>query len=268
MILKIIFRENYFRPMQFFRKFRQKLLKKSKLSKYLVYAIGEIILVVIGILIALAINNRNQDQIIKEKEQIYLKGLKEEFQTSKIKLTELISVNRNNYSGAKQIIGFFGNETTPSEKHFSELMYNTFSSDVSFNPNNSLLNEMIYSGSLKDLSNIELRRRLTNWFSTLEDISKQENELGIQRDKVLDMFRINERSLRTIFDQSGINRELGLPKRTDHISNLELLNSTEFENNVLMFIVTSYATEQSHYQPLMQQIDAIMLLINKGITED
>lgn len=45
---------------KFFRKVRHKLLTENKFSKYLLYAIGEIILVVIGILIALSINNKNQ----------------------------------------------------------------------------------------------------------------------------------------------------------------------------------------------------------------
>ncbi len=47
---------------KFFRKIRQKLLTENKFSKYLIYAIGEIVLVVIGILIALSINNWNQKQ--------------------------------------------------------------------------------------------------------------------------------------------------------------------------------------------------------------
>ena len=45
---------------KFFRKIRQKLLTENKFSKYLLYAIGEIVLVVIGILIALQINNWNE----------------------------------------------------------------------------------------------------------------------------------------------------------------------------------------------------------------
>lgn len=47
---------------KFFKKIRQKLLSENKFSKYLFYAIGEIILVVIGILIALGINNLNDDK--------------------------------------------------------------------------------------------------------------------------------------------------------------------------------------------------------------
>jgi hypothetical protein len=45
---------------KFFRKIRQKLLVENKISKYLLYAIGEVVLVVIGILIALSVNNWNE----------------------------------------------------------------------------------------------------------------------------------------------------------------------------------------------------------------
>ncbi|WP_051957594.1 DUF6090 family protein [Altibacter lentus] len=48
---------------KFFRKIRHRFLSENKFSKYLLYAIGEIILVVIGILIALQINNWNQDRL-------------------------------------------------------------------------------------------------------------------------------------------------------------------------------------------------------------
>ena len=48
---------------QFFRKIRYDLMEKNKTGKYLKYAIGEIVLVVIGILIALQINNWNTQQI-------------------------------------------------------------------------------------------------------------------------------------------------------------------------------------------------------------
>ena len=53
---------------KFFRKIRQNLLSENKFSKYLIYAIGEIILVVIGILIALQINNLNEARKYKSLE--------------------------------------------------------------------------------------------------------------------------------------------------------------------------------------------------------
>ncbi|HEY9113406.1 MAG TPA: hypothetical protein VIN10_01820 [Bacteroidales bacterium] len=250
----------------FFRKIRFEFVNKNQTVKYLKYAIGEIILVVIGILIALAINNNNIHRIIKQKEKTYLIGLEEEFQTSKLKLIELTEVNMRSFNGAKQIVGFISNKNEPpAEAEFSELLFNTFSPDISFNPNNSLLNEMINSGSLKDIANTKLRIQLTNWVSTMEDISKQEDELRIQREKVLDMFRLNEYSLKTIFDQTGVSQELGLPITENYRSNLNLLNSMEFENNILMFILTSYATGNTHYNPLMDDLNIILELLNNEI---
>ena len=61
---------------KFFRKIRQKMLTENKFSKYLLYAVGEIVLVVIGILIALSINNWNEEKNIKQSELQFLTRLK------------------------------------------------------------------------------------------------------------------------------------------------------------------------------------------------
>jgi len=65
---------------KFFRKIRQKLLAENKFSKYLIYSIGEIFLVVIGILIALSVNNSNQDRLDKRSVRQCLVDLKIEIQ--------------------------------------------------------------------------------------------------------------------------------------------------------------------------------------------
>lgn len=61
---------------KFFRKIRQNLLNEGKTTKYLKYAIGEIVLVMIGILLALQVNNWNQDRQLKLKEKNILLELK------------------------------------------------------------------------------------------------------------------------------------------------------------------------------------------------
>ena len=60
---------------KFFRNIRKDLMEKNKTSKYLKYAIGEIVLVVIGILIALQINNWNQDRIEHKETKVLLSNL-------------------------------------------------------------------------------------------------------------------------------------------------------------------------------------------------
>ena len=67
---------------KFFRKIRKNLLIENKTGKYFKYAIGEIVLVVIGILIALQINNWNQERLEGKKEQIVLKQLYSDFEAN------------------------------------------------------------------------------------------------------------------------------------------------------------------------------------------
>jgi hypothetical protein len=68
---------------KFFRNFRLRLLNENKFSKYLIYAIGEIILVVIGILIALQINNWNEEHKIEKEEIGILNNLLESLYSAK-----------------------------------------------------------------------------------------------------------------------------------------------------------------------------------------
>ncbi|OIP46725.1 MAG: hypothetical protein COZ16_00915 [Flavobacteriaceae bacterium CG_4_10_14_3_um_filter_31_253] len=60
---------------KFFRKIRQKLIEQQKVRSYFLYAIGEIILVVIGILIALQINNWNEIRKLNKTEKEFLSNI-------------------------------------------------------------------------------------------------------------------------------------------------------------------------------------------------
>ena len=82
---------------KFFRKIRQKLLQEGKVINYLKYAIGEILLVVIGILIALQVNNWNEYRKDRVKEQAVLKNLIQDLQADSLSfrdnLTTLSQIN-------------------------------------------------------------------------------------------------------------------------------------------------------------------------------
>ncbi len=73
----------------FFRRIRQRLIKESRFSKYLFYALGEIFLVVIGILIALSINNWNQERIEIDKLNGNLWYLLEDIDQNRVQLNNL-----------------------------------------------------------------------------------------------------------------------------------------------------------------------------------
>ncbi len=246
-----------------FNQIRKDLIKRKKVEQYLLYALGEIILVVIGILIALWINNLNEERIIRERETRYLIGLRNEFQSNKHRLMTLLEQNQRNYEGGQEIIALMSKKEMVDETEFSQVLYNTFAGDIAFNANNSLLIEMINSGSLKDVSNINLRKQLTTWMASLDDIRRQEEDLKLQREKVLDFMRTENYSLRTVLDQTGVSGSvLQMQKQESNASNLALLESTSFENNVLMFMLTTLATGQNHYEPLLLDINTILDLIN------
>ena len=78
---------------KFFRRIRQKLLTENKFGKYLIYAIGEIALVMIGIL-ALQFNNWNQNSKNKQNETYYLIQMKNDLVADSLFLSK-ISANLN-----------------------------------------------------------------------------------------------------------------------------------------------------------------------------
>ena len=88
----------------FFKKLRQSLLNDYKLSKYLLYAAGEIILVVIGILIALSINNWNTNQNNEKEVLNYLINLKEALNKDIISMETNFSFNRTRLKGIFYIL--------------------------------------------------------------------------------------------------------------------------------------------------------------------
>jgi len=79
---------------KFFRKIRQRLLTENKFSKYLIYAIGEIVLVVIGIVIALQINNWNNQQRDNQSELKYLNQIKNSLRDNDLILKERIESDK------------------------------------------------------------------------------------------------------------------------------------------------------------------------------
>jgi len=80
--------------LKFFRKIRQKLLQQNRVTRYLVYAIGEIFLVVIGILIALQVNNWNENRKKQIVSNETLKDLQQEIIEARSNLKEVIAYNK------------------------------------------------------------------------------------------------------------------------------------------------------------------------------
>tara|TARA_R110000744_G_scaffold83679_2_gene163861 strand:- start:6471 stop:7256 length:786 start_codon:yes stop_codon:yes gene_type:complete len=162
---------------KFFRKIRQNLLSEGKTGKYLKYAIGEIILVVIGILIALQINNWNQNQKDRELGINYLNRI-----TIDIKKDTIILNQKNNLADklTKGYLDFIREmyKKQESKEEFIKLM-----SSVEFNVDDLILTDIAYSelvntGNLDLIYDDNLRNQITDYYRYYEFVASRVNELN------------------------------------------------------------------------------------------
>ncbi|MCF7560143.1 DUF6090 family protein [Sabulilitoribacter multivorans] len=150
--------------LKFFRKIRQRLLTENKFSKYLIYAIGEIVLVVIGILIALQINNWNENRINENNETIILETLQEEFLENKKRYSETIKQQSYVIKYCKSLIECLELKDSEYKRdsigdfiHFGALNY--FRAE----PLVGSYQSMLGSGDLKLLKNEGLKAKLASF---------------------------------------------------------------------------------------------------------
>ncbi|MCX2718439.1 DUF6090 family protein [Lentiprolixibacter aurantiacus] len=92
---------------RFFRQIRQRLLTENRFTKYLLYAIGEIILVVIGILIALQINNWNEEQRSKRQADVFREKLVQDVIQDTLKINEILEDRKRIQKNIKDYFEYF-----------------------------------------------------------------------------------------------------------------------------------------------------------------
>ena len=158
---------------KFFRKTRQNLLMDNKTSKYFKYAIGEILLVVIGILIALSINNWNENKKLTNKEVKILKEIKSELEGSLRDLTSDIKDQHRNLNSAKIIRNtvLYGKKHNDSlNEHFLLMIdHESLTAKVS-------AFESLQSVGLEIISNDTIRQKITTTYLYMKKFTNEESD--------------------------------------------------------------------------------------------
>ena len=175
---------------KFFRKIRLTLMNENKSTKYLKYAIGEIILVVIGILIALQINNWNENR--KEHKQAiqYLKEFKKDLQTDTLQFNYIITLLDENMQSEIKVLkqAYNGPENLTDIWKAVSAGYNTFSREINLKTFQKVQN----SGNSTLLGFEELYDQLSNYYiETNRDLKIQysfQNEQVIRNSHYLGDF--------------------------------------------------------------------------------
>ncbi len=146
---------------KFFRKIRYDLMEKNNTGKYLKYAIGEIVLVVIGILIALQINTWNEQRKENKKELVVLKKLREDYRANLVQLEEKMATRNKILVSSVQLLKAFNQPVgTIRDSVIKDLAI--INNDPTFDP---IQNNLISSGNLMLIRNEKLNHLLSNWSS-------------------------------------------------------------------------------------------------------
>ena len=165
--------------LKFFRHIRKSLLVENKMGKYLTYAFGEIILVVIGILLALQINTWNQQRIEDIKEVELLTALRDEFQDNLIALEESININNKVTKSCKAITQIIRSDSLTQKPEKVDELLIAIGNFHSFDARIGISEEIVNSGKLSLLKNEALRVQLSDW---LKEIVDGEEDFGFRAD--------------------------------------------------------------------------------------
>ncbi len=162
--------------LKFFRKIRQNMLSEGKTTKYFKYAIGEILLVVIGILIALQINNWNENRINSNKETAILANIHKEFQQNRKQLDSVIAQHRISHNNSTKIIKLFPIKSKPKPAVLDSLSFQLFWSfaGATFNPSQTSINALASTSSFDIIKNETLRDLLISWNDLITDYQEEE----------------------------------------------------------------------------------------------
>ena len=147
---------------KFFRKIRYNLMEQNKTGKYLKYAIGEILLVVIGIIIALQLNNWNETRKKQNLKNEYLVSLKNDYRKDTIQLNDRIYQNKKRLEVLMHIYpDSINTSTITTSEEFISLFKNKFGNGIrvinTYNTNS--FNLLISSGNI-DLLDKQFRESI------------------------------------------------------------------------------------------------------------
>ncbi len=257
---------------KFFRRIRQRLLSQNKFSKYLLYAIGEILLVVIGILIALQVNDWNEGRKQRLVELKYFYNLKNDLQTDNERLDYIIGIANTKVKAAKKVKRQADHDSIGSLYDFtSDMMTLIFVEE--FRPNENTYEEMKSSGNFSTIQNDELKLKLMNLKKSYTEIAASQEHMRYDFNVFLEDFekyvdwgkyynlnKSNIPKLDFVYDSIYIERNADIMK----LEVRELFKNKIFLNNIFLLEI-NYTYETDLLHNTKSQISEIIDILNREV---
>jgi len=196
---------------KFFRKIRYDLMEQNKTGKYLKYAIGEIILVVIGILIALSINNWNENRKAEEKQNNLFSNLIIDFESRLIELNEFKVGKTESIKSILQLNSIIAELGKRPEEGILDNHLSKIVNGYKFNEEFEMLEVVFSTGLINDIKNEKLKRQLIEWPQQVEEMLEEQRMHNKLIDDRLIPFLSGYVSIRDIYENFDF-RKYNLPK--------------------------------------------------------
>jgi hypothetical protein len=247
----------------FFRRIRKGLLDGGRTRRYLVYAIGEILLVMIGILLALQVNNWNENRKLKIEETKLLRSIKEQFSFNLTELNSAIETARMTQDRCIHLLNNMGSKGVKLSRNESDsLIWSGLQRIVTYDASNGILDDILHSGRLHIISNDMLRKKLANWLSVLGDAKEDEKwAVEARNDHILPFLRQHypARSSYQTLDNTVITSGFDLNYR-------QVFSIQEFENIVDQHRDMNGRNERN-YNGLKEYIEEVLSLCSRELQE-
>ena len=258
-----------------FRKIRQNLIMENKTGKYFKYAIGEIVLVVIGILIALQINNWNESRKDRLEEQELLTQLQSEFQSNLNQLDQKIAMRNSMIDASLKLLDYVDNpETRHTDSILKHIGYTVLA--PTFDP---IVNDIISSGRIQLLQNTSLKEKLSRWTSELVQVTEEEQVWLNYRSNNYTPLLLEHNLYRTLINRywkanileafhldKGTKTEFNLGASKKDIDFSGFLNDSQFENHLAQCASFAKLTN-SQAESLRKRIVEILDYIEQDIND-
>ena len=153
--------------LRLFRHIRQRLVLEGKGSRYFGYAVGEIVLIVVGILIAIQISNWNEGRLDRLKEVEYLQNLLVEMKEAKAEFNYDNKLYAEGLAALKSLLPEFEDRTATDAEIIKWIQF-SISTAIIFSPPSAVVEDLISSGNLRLISSDELRYALNAYWREKE----------------------------------------------------------------------------------------------------
>jgi hypothetical protein len=250
--------------MKLFRKIRQSMLGSGKVKNYVLYAIGEIFLVVVGILIALQINNWNEDYKDRRLEESYYYKFLEDVNQDQRLLEKLIAENNQRIKYANQLLHLLQQEHADRKEVIFFLRETISKIRFRFRPSSSAFDDLKSNGKLAIIKDLSLKKQLLNYYAEMEGY-------GDISDLVADA------SLALYFNPSKDFVELGFQDiyyvkdaLDSNLVNTDKMKAVNFPSASLrkqltseaIFHLTNNARKKELYNTMLQEIQGIKKILS------